>query len=147
MSNHFLNTKIEFLKGVGPKRAEFLRKELGISNYRQLMMYYPFRYIDKSKMFNIVDINSEEIHIQLRGKIVEIRTLGEKRGKRLVATLKDSSGEIELVWFKGIKWLASSIVIGKEYVVYGKPSMYSNRYNIAHPDIDEVDSSLIANKV
>jgi ATP-dependent DNA helicase RecG len=147
MSNHFLDTKIEFLKGVGPKRAEFLRKELGITNYRQLLLYYPFRYIDKSQLFRIADINSEEIHIQLRGKIVELRTLGEKRGKRLVATLKDDSGEIELVWFKGVKWLASSIVIGKEYVAYGKPSKFSNRYNIAHPDLDEVDSSLIANKV
>jgi ATP-dependent DNA helicase RecG len=147
MSNHFLDTKIEFLKGVGPKRAEFLRKELGIVNYRQLMQYYPFRYIDKSKLFRIAEINSEDIHIQLRGKIVELKTLGERKGKRLVATLKDDSGEIELVWFKGVKWLASSIVIGKEYVVYGKPSKFSNRYNIAHPDIDEVDSSLIANKV
>ena len=147
MSNHFLDTKIEFLKGVGPKRAEFLRKELGIATFGQLMVYYPFRYIDKSKLFKIVDINSDEIHIQLRGKIVELKTLGVRKGKRLVATLKDDSGEIELIWFKGIKWLASSIVIGKEYVVYGKPSKYNNRYNIAHPDLDEVDNSLIANKV
>ncbi len=147
MSNHFLDTKIEFLKGVGPKRAEILRKELGIATFRQLMLYYPFRYIDKSKLFRIADINSDEIHIQLRGRIVELRTLGERRGKRLVATLKDPSGEIELIWFKGIKWLASSIVIGKEYVVYGKPSKFNNRYNMAHPDLDEVDNSLIANKV
>ena len=147
MSNHFLDTKIEFLKGVGPKRAEMLRKELGIATFGQLLVYYPFRYIDKSKVLSISDINSEEIHIQLIGKIVELKTLGERRGKRLVAILKDETGEIELVWFKGIKWLASSIVIGKEYVVYGKPSKYNNRYNIAHPDLDEVDSSLIANKV
>lgn len=147
MPNHFLDTKIEFLKGVGPKRAEFLRKELGIANYRQFMQYYPFRYIDKSKLVKVAEINSEEIHIQLRGKIVELKTFGERKAKRLVATLKDDSGEIELVWFKGVQWLASSIVIGKEYVVYGKPSKFSNRYNIAHPDLDEVDSSLIANKV
>jgi len=147
MSNHFLDTKIEFLKGVGPKRAEMLRKELGIATFGQLLVYYPFRYIDKSKVLSISDINSEEIHIQLIGKIVELKTLGERRGKRLVAILKDETGEIELVWFKGIKWLASSIVIGKEYVAYGKPSRYNNRYNIAHPDLDEVDQSLIANKV
>lgn len=147
MSNHFLDTKIEFLKGVGPKRGEMLRKELGIATFRQLLVYYPFRYIDKSKVVNIAEINSDEIHIQLRGKIVELKTLGEKRGKRLVATLKDETGEIELIWFKGIKWLASSIAIGKEYVVYGKPSEYNHRYNIAHPDIDLVDNALIANKV
>ncbi len=147
MGNHFLDTKIEFLKGVGPKRAEMLRKELGISTYRQLLLHYPFRYIDKSQVFKIADINSEEIHIQLRGKVVELKTMGEKRGKRLVATLKDETGEIELVWFKGIKWLASSITIGKEYVVYGKPSAYNHRYNIAHPDIDLLDNALIANQV
>lgn len=147
MGNHFLDTKIEFLKGVGPKRAEMLRKELGIATYGQLLLHYPFRYIDKSQVFNIADINSEEIHIQLRGKVVELKTLGEKRGKRLVATLKDETGEIELVWFKGIKWLASSIIIGKEYVVYGKPSAYNHRYNIAHPDIDLLDKTLITSQV
>ena len=147
MSNHFLDTKIEFLKGVGPKRGEVLKKELGIFTFGQLLTHYPFRYIDKSKLYQIADIDSEDAHIQLKGKIVELSTKGEKRGKRLVATLKDETGEIELVWFKGIKWLASSIVIGKEYIAYGKPSKYSNRYNIAHPDLDEVDQSLIENKV
>jgi len=147
MSNHFLDTKIEFLKGVGPKRGEMLRKELGIATFGQLLLHYPFRYIDKSKVLTIAEICSDEIHIQLRGKIVELKTLGERRGKRLVATLKDETGEIELVWFKGVKWLASSIVIGKEYVVYGKPSEYNHRYNIAHPDIDLVDNSLITNQV
>ncbi|PCJ23080.1 MAG: ATP-dependent DNA helicase RecG [Flavobacteriales bacterium] len=147
MSNHFLDTKIEFLKGVGPKRAEIFRKELGIATFGQLLVYYPFRYIDKSKVYNIADINSDETYIQLKGKITELQTLGERRGKRLVATLEDETGEIELIWFKGVKWLASSIVIGQEYIVYGKPSKYNNRYNIAHPDLDEVDQSLIANQV
>jgi ATP-dependent DNA helicase RecG len=147
MSNHFLDTKIEFLKGVGPKRAEMLRKELGIATFGQLLVYYPFRYIDKSKVYSITDINSEETYIQLKGKITELQTLGERRAKRLVATLKDETGEIELIWFKGIKWLASSIIIGQEYIVYGKPSKYRNNYNIAHPDLDVVDQSLIANQV
>lgn len=147
MSTHFLDTKIEFLKGVGPKRAEMLRKELGIATFGQLLVYYPFRYIDKSKVYSIADINSEEAYIQLRGKITHLTTLGERRGKRLVATLKDETGEIELIWFKGIKWLASSIIIGQEYIVYGKPSKYRNKYNIAHPDLDDVDQSLIANQV
>ncbi|MBL4592337.1 MAG: ATP-dependent DNA helicase RecG [Flavobacteriales bacterium] len=147
MSNNFLDTKIEFLKGVGPKRAEMLRKELGVTTFGQLLLYYPFRYIDKSKVYTIADINSEEAHIQLKGKITELQTLGERKGKRLVANLRDETGEIELIWFKGVKWLASSIIIGKEYIVYGKPSKYRNKYNIAHPDLDEVDQSLIANQV
>ena len=147
MSNHFLDTKIEFLKGVGPKRAEILKKELGIFTFGQLLVYYPFRYIDKSKLYRISDINSEEAYIQLKGKITELQTLGERRGKRLVATLEDETGAIELIWFKGVKWLASSITIGQEYIVYGKPSKYNNRYNIAHPDLDVVDESLIANQV
>ena len=147
MSNHFLDTKIEFLKGVGPKRAEILRKELGIATFGQLLVYYPFRYIDKSKVYSIAEIESEEAYIQLKGKITELQTLGERRAKRLVATLEDETGAIELIWFKGVKWLASSIIIGKEYIVYGKPSKYRNNYNIAHPDLDEVDQSLIANQV
>lgn len=147
MSNHFLDTKIEFLKGVGPKRAEVLRKELGIATFGQLILHYPFRYIDKSKVYSISEIESEEAYIQLKGKITELQTLGERRGKRLVARLEDETGAIELIWFKGVKWLASSIVIGQEYIVYGKPSKYNNRYNIAHPDLDVVDQSLIANQV
>ena len=147
MSNHFLDTKIEFLKGVGPKRAEMLNKELGVFNFNQLLTYYPFRYIDKSKIYKISDINSEETYIQLKGKITHLQTLGERRGKRLVATLKDDTGELELIWFKGIKWLASSILIGQEYVIYGKPSKYQNKFNIAHPELDLVDQSLIVNQV
>ena len=147
MSNHFLDTKIEYLKGVGPKRAEMLKKELGIFTFGQLLHHYPFRYIDKSKIYNIADIASEETYIQLKGKIIHVQTLGEHRGKRLVATLQDETGTIELVWFKGIKWLASSVVAGQEYVVYGKPTKYKSKFNIAHPDLDVVDQSLIANQV
>jgi ATP-dependent DNA helicase RecG len=147
MSDYFLATKIEFLKGVGPKRAELLNKELGIFTFGQLLNHYPFRYIDKSKVYQIDEIESDETYIQLKGKITHLSTLGERRGKRLVATFQDESGSIDLVWFKGIKWLASSIVVGQEYVVFGKPTKYNNKYNIAHPDIDLVDQSLIANKV
>ena len=147
MSNHFLDTKIEYLKGVGPKRAEALQKELGIFTFRELLSYYPFRYVDKSKIYSISDINSDETFIQLKGKITHLQTLGQRRGKRLVATLQDSTGSIELIWFKGLKWLASSIIIGKEYVVYGKPSKYKGKFNISHPEMDEVDQSLIESNV
>lgn len=147
MSQHFLDTKIEFLKGVGPNRAEVLKKELGIFTFRQLLDYYPFRYIDKSKVYAIAEIDSDEAYLQLRGKVTRLQTLGERRAKRLVATFKDDTGSIQLIWFKGIKWLSSSIIVGKEYIVYGKPTKYRGQYNISHPDMDEVDQSLIANRV
>lgn len=147
MNNHLLDTKIEFLKGVGPSRAELLQQELGIYTFGQLLEYYPFRYIDKSKVYQIADINSDQAHIQLKGKITNIQTIGEKRAKRMVARLKDATGEIELVWFKGIKWLASSIKINQEYIVFGKPTYFRNSYNITHPEMELVEQSLVANAI
>lgn len=147
MNNHLLDTKIEFLKGVGPSRAELLQQELGIYTFGQLLEYYPFRYIDKSKVYQIADINSDQAHIQLKGKITNIQTLGEKRAKRMVARLKDATGEIELVWFKGIKWLSSSIKINQEYIVFGKPTYFRNSYNITHPEMELVEQSLVANAI
>lgn len=147
MNNHLLDTKIEFLKGVGPSRAELLQQELGIYTFGQLLEYYPFRYIDKSKVYKIADINSDQAHIQLKGRITNLQTIGEKRAKRMVATLKDASGEIELIWFKGIKWLASSIKLNQEYIVFGKPNYYRNSYNITHPEMELIEQSLLANAI
>ena len=147
MSDHILDTKIEYLKGVGPKRADLLKKELSIFTFRDLLHYYPFRYIDKSKVYTISEINSDETYIQLKGKITSLQTLGERGTKRLVATFQDETGVIELIWFRGLKWLASSVIIGNEYIVYGKPANYQNRFNIPHPEMDEVDNSLIENKI
>ncbi|MCO6500474.1 MAG: ATP-dependent DNA helicase RecG [Vicingus serpentipes] len=147
MTNQLLDTKIEFLKGVGPQRAELLKKELGVFTFGDLLAHFPFRYIDKSKVYQIADITSTEAHIQLRGKITDIQVVGERRGKRMVATLKDDTGEIELVWFKGIKWLQNSVKKNVEYIVYGKPTLYRNKLNITHPELDEVEQSLIANQV
>lgn len=147
MSNQFLNTEIDYLKGVGPKRAELLKKELGIFTFEDLLSYYPFRYIDKSKVYPISSINSDAVQIQLRGKITSIQTIGERRGKRLVATLSDDTGNIELVWFKGIKWIAPTLKPNIEYIVFGKPTRFKNKYNITHPEMEPVDQSLVANKI
>ncbi len=147
MSSQFLNTEIDYLKGVGPKRAELLKKELGIYTFGDLLNYYPFRYIDKSKVYPISSINSDAAHIQLRGKITNIQTLGQHRGKRLVATLVDNTGEIELVWFKGIKWIAPTLKPNTEYIVFGKPTRFNNRFNISHPEIEPVEQSLVQNKI
>jgi len=147
MVNQLLDTKIEFLKGVGPQRAELLKKELNIFTFGDLLAHFPFRYIDKSKVYQIKDLTSTEAHIQLRGKITSIKVVGERRGKRMVATFKDETGSIELVWFKGIKWLQNSVKKNIEYIVYGKPTLYRNKLNITHPELDEVEQSLIANQV
>ncbi|HRN42027.1 MAG TPA: ATP-dependent DNA helicase RecG, partial [Vicingus sp.] len=147
MSNHILDTKIEFLKGVGPSRAELLNKELGIFTFGQLLEYYPFRYVDKSKIYSINEINTDQAYIQLKGKITSLETIGEKQAKRMVAKFKDATGEIELVWFKGIKWLSSSVKVNQEYVVFGKPTIFNNKYNITHPEMELVDQSLVAKSV
>jgi ATP-dependent DNA helicase RecG len=145
--SQLLHTKIEFLKGVGPARAELLKKELGIFNYGQLLNYFPFRYIDKSKVYQIGNLTATESHIQLKGKITNIQVVGERRAKRMKATLQDETGSIELVWFRGIKWLKNSVKPNIEYIVYGKPTLFGSRLNITHPELDEVSTSLVNNQV
>lgn len=137
MSYSFLDTPVEYLKGVGPKRAELLRKELNIDCFHDLLTYFPFRYIDKSKVFKIQDIKSDLAYVQLRGKIKNMQLLGQGRGKRLTACFYDESGRIELVWFKGFKWLKGKFDPEIVYTVFGKPSIFNNKFNIPHPEIDE----------
>lgn len=131
-----LSTPIEFLKGVGPVRGELLRKELGIDTYGDLLQHFPFRYIDRSVFHRIGAITEEQNQVQLRGILGPLRTLGEKQGKRLVATLTDSTGRIELVWFKGIKWLQQALKPGQEYVVFGKPALFKGQFNLPHPELE-----------
>ena len=126
MSNSFLSTSIEYLKGVGPKRAEIMKKELGIFTYDQLINHFPFRYVDRSKIHKIKDVNSSEIHVQLKGKITRVSEAGAKKGKRLIAYLQDDTGEMELVWFKGVKWVKPKLIIGKVFIVFGKPTQFNN---------------------
>ena len=141
MQYNFADTKIEFLKGVGPKRAEMLGKELNIRTFGDLLQYYPFRYIDRSKYFRIAEIDNDLVYVQLKGKIISIETHGQMRASRLVATLKDESGSIELVWFQGIKWIKEKLRIGEEYIVFGKPNLFNRSYNLTHPDIETLAES------
>jgi ATP-dependent DNA helicase RecG len=135
MSN-FLDTPIEYLKGIGPQRGDILKKELQIFTYYDLLSLYPFRYVDRSKFYKIKDINEELPYVQLKGKIIRTELLGEKFAKRFVAYLKDDTGVIELVWFQGAKWLEGKFKPDIEYVVLGKPSEFRGKYNITHPDVD-----------
>ncbi|NVO20423.1 MAG: ATP-dependent DNA helicase RecG [Bacteroidetes bacterium] len=136
MSIDLLDTPIEFLKGVGPKRAELMRKELGIGTYYDLLTYYPFRYIDRSRFFRIAEINSDAAYIQLKGKVSNIQMVGKGAGMRYILTIKDESGTIDLLWFQGINWIKDKYQVGTELVVFGKPSLFNGRFNIAHPDLE-----------
>ena len=135
---NFFETKIEFLKGVGPQRAAVLQKELRIFSYGDLIQHYPFRYEDRSVIHKIRDINDSMPFVQLRGKIISFEIIGEKFKKRLVATLIDDTGSVELVWFQGIGWVEKQLAIGGEFVVFGKPNVYHNQFNIPHPELDTI---------
>ncbi len=136
---------IKFLPGVGPKRAELFNKELGIYSYEDLLHYYPYKYIDRSRTYTIREINGTMPYIQLRGKIVGYETQGEGYKRRLTALFADGTGTIELVWFKGIKYVQDRYKPGVEYTLFGRPTLFGNRINIAHPEIDSVDADIDGN--
>ncbi len=137
MENYF-DTDIMYLKGVGPKRAEILKSELGIFHIRDLLYHFPYKYIDKSRFHLIRELSATSAHIQLKGKITALRTEGSKYRKRLTAKFSDSTGEIELVWFQGINWVVKNYHVGGEYIIFGKPSIYNRKLSIAHPEIEPV---------
>ncbi|MDX1910436.1 MAG: DEAD/DEAH box helicase, partial [Saprospiraceae bacterium] len=132
-----LDSSIEYLKGVGPQRAETLKTELGIFTCRDLLFHFPFRYIDRTKFHRIRDIHNDGETVQLRGTLRRLETLGEGKAKRLVATLRDESGIMDLVWFRGMQWLEKSLAVGKEYIVFGRVSEFNGRLNIPHPEMEE----------
>ena len=130
---------IKYLPGVGPKRAELLNKELEIFTYLDLLHYYPYKYIDRSKTYKINEIDGSMPYIQLRGKIVSYTTHGEGARRRLTALFSDGSGVIELVWFKGIRYITDRYKPGTEYTLFGKPTLFNGKFNIAHPELDPID--------
>lgn len=135
--NIFLDTPIEYLKGVGPQRAELFRKELGISQFSDLVKHYPFRYIDRSKFFTVSELNEDLPLVQLKGTISRLQVHGGKRPGRMSAVFSDSTGQMDLVWFQGIRWIKDTIHPNKEYVVFGKPGFFNGRFNIIHPELEE----------
>ena len=138
---------IKFLPGVGPKRAELFNKELGIYSYEDLLHYYPYKYIDRSHTYTIREINGTMPYIQLRGKIVRYEAQGEGHKRRLTALFADATGTIELVWFKGIKYIQERYKPGVEYTLFGRPTLFGSRLNIAHPEIDPVDVDIDGQRV
>jgi len=132
-----LDSNIEYLKGVGPQRADTLKTELGIFTCRDLLFHFPFRYIDRTKFHRIRDVHQEGETVQLRGTLRRLETLGEGKAKRLVGTLRDETGIMDLVWFRSLQWLEKSLSVGKEYVVFGRVSEFNGRFNIPHPEMEE----------
>lgn len=129
---------IKYIQGIGPKRAELLNKELNIFTYRDLLYYFPYRYIDRSQFYKINEINGEMQYVQLRGEISHIELMGNRTKKRLAAYFSDGTGTIELVWFQGVKWIKESLKLNTPYIVFGKPTYFNRQINIAHPEMEEL---------
>jgi ATP-dependent DNA helicase RecG len=133
---NLLETPIEYLKGVGPQRGDLLRKELGIHKYGDLIYLFPNRYIDRTHYFKINQLQNTSSEVQIIGKIINIKTVEQKRGKRLVATFVDDTGQMELVWFQGHKWIREGLKINEVYVIFGKVSQFGSAFNMAHPEME-----------
>ena len=127
---------IKYLSGVGPQRASVLNKELNIYSLHDLLYYFPYKYVDRSRIYYIHEIDGTMPYIQLKAEILGFETIGEGRQRRLIAHFSDGTGIVDLVWFQGIKFLVGKYKVHQEYIVFGKPSVFNGRINIAHPDID-----------
>ena len=134
-----LNQDIQYMPGVGPKKKEILQKELGIESISDLLEYYPYKYVDRTHIYRIVDMSGELPFIQIKGRILSFEELSGGRKKRLVAHFSDGTGVVDLVWFSGIKYATQQYKENIEYIVFGKPSVFNGRYQFAHPDIDKAD--------
>ncbi|ESU21198.1 ATP-dependent DNA helicase [Flavobacterium enshiense DK69] len=137
--NNLLDTPIEYLKGVGPQRGDLLRKELNIHRYGDLINLYPNRYIDRTRYYKINELQNSNSEVQIVGKVIHIKTVEQKKGKRLVATFVDDTGEMELVWFQGQKWIRESLKINTPYVIFGKTTSFNGLFNMAHPEMELVE--------
>ena len=131
-----LQTPISYLKGVGPSRGELLGSELGIYTCADLANLFPNRYIDRSKFYKISELNDNALEVQVIGQVSSLRTVAQKKGSRLVATFVDDSGAMELVWFRGAKWIQDSIELNTTYVVFGRVNQFKGSYSIPHPEME-----------
>ncbi len=135
------DTKIEFLKGVGPQRAALISKELNIFTYGELIQHYPFRYEDRTKFFKIRELTAELENVQIIAKIRQVEIIGLGGKRRLVAHVADETGEMEMTWFKGIQWVQPKLPAGATFIFYGKPALYGRKWSIAHPEIEPLSAA------
>ena len=136
----FLQTPIEYLKGVGPNRANILKQELKIFCFQDLLHFFPNRYIDRSKFYKINELPQNNSEVQLKGKIISIRTLTQKNGKRLIAIFSDGKEQMELIWFRGHQWIRKSLQLNISYVIFGRLNWYNNKPSIPHPEMETEDN-------
>lgn len=136
MNTDILNTPIDYLKGVGPNRADLLRKELAIHTYQDLLHLFPNRYIDRTRYYKIKELQRNSSEVQLIGKIIHLKTVAQKNGKRLVATFTDGENQMELVWFRGHKWIKESLKINAPYVIFGKCNWFNGIFSMPHPEME-----------
>tara|TARA_R110002072_G_scaffold117281_4_gene248171 strand:- start:4208 stop:6313 length:2106 start_codon:yes stop_codon:yes gene_type:complete len=136
MNASFLQTPIEYLKGVGPNRADLLRKEAGIFTYQDLLHFFPNRYIDRTRYYKINELQQNNAEMQIIGKITHIKTVEQNKRKRLVATFTDETGTMELVWFRGLKWIKESLKINVPYVIFGKVNWFNGCFSMPHPEME-----------
>ena len=139
-----LESEIKFLPGVGPRRAELFEKELGVRTFRDLLYTFPFRYVDRSKFYAVREIDSSAAYVQMRGHITSVSKAGAGAKQRLVARFSDGTGTVELVFFKGIKWIEEKLKVGPEYIVFGKPSIFAQSYNFVHPEVELATEARLA---
>jgi len=136
MNGGFLQTPIDYLKGVGPNRADLLKKELEIHTFQDLLNLFPNRYLDRTKYYKIAELQRNSAEVQVVGKIIHIKTIEQKRGKRLVATFTDGASKMELVWFRGHKWIRENVKVNVPYVVFGKTNWYNGTFSMPHPEME-----------
>ncbi|MFV0269495.1 MAG: ATP-dependent DNA helicase RecG [Draconibacterium sp.] len=139
----FLDQEIKFLPGVGPKRAEILKKELKITTFRDLIYYYPYKYIDRTRFYKISEIHAQMPYVQVKGVIRVMETVGTGSKQRLSARFYDETGSIELTWFRAIKWQKENLKLNKEYIVFGKPTEFGGKISVVHPELETEEEKLL----
>lgn len=140
MQQNILDTPIEYLKGVGPQRAAVLKKELQIFTYKDLINFYPYKYLDRTKYYKISELNSGiNAEVQIVGKIIRLKTVEQKRGSRLVAVFTDGTAEMELIWFQGHKWIKENLQLNSPYVIFGKINHFNGLFSMPHPEMETVE--------
>ncbi len=139
MNQHLLKTSIEYLKGVGPQIGALLKSELGIFTYEDLIYFFPYRYVDRSKYYKVEELQNVTAEVQVIGKIKQVKEVKQKRGSRLVAQFEDETGSIELVWFKGVKWIKERVKVNEPVVIFGKPSVFNQKLTFSHPEMERLE--------
>ena len=137
--NSILEQDIMYLSGVGPKRKDLLSKELGLNTWRDLLEYYPYKYVDRSRIYTINEMDGNMPFVQIKGRILSFEEFAQgARRKRVVAHFSDGTGVVDLVWFRGAQYIYKNYKVNEEYIIFGKPSVFGGRYQFAHPEIEKV---------